>query len=112
MGQAPAGLVLGLAERRQLVPGAVPVAQHHRRHQLGHAAATRRWTPRSTTIGNLPADQAVAKWGELDKEILGMYVALPRYYGKLAFAIGTNIGGAEGDASVGEPFYLNMFLKN
>ncbi|MEU7851447.1 ABC transporter substrate-binding protein [Micromonospora parva] len=63
-------------------------------------------------IGNLPADQAVAKWGELDKEILGRYVALPRYYGKLAFAIGTNIGGAEGDASAGEPFYLNMFLKN
>ncbi|MEH0932740.1 ABC transporter substrate-binding protein [Micromonospora sp. CPCC 205558] len=63
-------------------------------------------------IGKLPAEQAVAKWGELDKEILGMYVALPRYYGKLAFVVGTNIGGAEGDASAGEPFYPNMFLKN
>lgn len=63
-------------------------------------------------ISNLPADQATAKWSELDKEIMGMYVALPRYYGKLAFVIGTNIGGAEGDATMGEPFYPNLYLKN
>ncbi|MFD0782591.1 ABC transporter substrate-binding protein [Micromonospora azadirachtae] len=63
-------------------------------------------------ISNLPADQATAKWGELDKEIMGMYVALPRYYGKLAFVVGTNIGGAEGDATMGEPFYPNLYLKN
>ena len=103
--------MLGLAERRQLVPGALPVAQPHRRHQLGQLT-DKALDAKIDEIGNLPADQAVAKWGELDKEILGMYVALPRYYGKLAFAIGTNIGGAEGDASAGEPFYLNMFLKN
>ncbi|SIR73684.1 ABC transporter substrate-binding protein [Micromonospora avicenniae] len=63
-------------------------------------------------ISNLPVDQATAKWAELDKEIMGMYVALPRYYGKLAFLVGANIGGAEGDATMGEPFYPNLYLKN
>jgi peptide/nickel transport system substrate-binding protein len=64
------------------------------------------------TIANLPTDQATAKWGALDQKIVNMYVALPRYYTKLADVMGTGIGGAEGDATMGEPFYVNMFVKS
>lgn len=63
-------------------------------------------------VAELPADQATAKWGELDQEIMNMYVAIPRYYDKMAVVAGTNIGGAEGDATVGLPFFPNLFLKS
>ncbi|GAA2604725.1 ABC transporter substrate-binding protein [Paractinoplanes durhamensis] len=63
-------------------------------------------------VANLPTDQATAKWAELDQEIMGMYVALPWYYTKMAVVAGTNIGGAVGDATVGMPFFPDMFLKS
>ncbi|WP_121153968.1 ABC transporter substrate-binding protein [Micromonospora pisi] len=63
-------------------------------------------------IAALPAEQATAKWGELDKEIMGKYVAIPRYYVKMATVIGSNIGGGVGDGTQGEPFYVDMFLKS
>jgi peptide/nickel transport system substrate-binding protein len=63
-------------------------------------------------VAKLPADQATAKWSELDKEIMGLYVALPRYYDKVGILVGTNIGGAEGDPTMGMPFFANMFLKS
>jgi len=63
-------------------------------------------------IANLPADQATAKWGDLDKKILGMYVAIPLYYNKLANIRGTAVGGAEGDGTMGMPFFVNMFVKS
>jgi len=61
---------------------------------------------------NLPADQATAKWAALDKQIMGMYVALPLYYDKMAVVMGTAIGGAEGDGTMGMPFFVNMFVKS
>jgi peptide/nickel transport system substrate-binding protein len=63
-------------------------------------------------ISALPADQATARWGALDQKIMGMYVALPRYYDKMAVVAGTNIGGGEGDATVGMPLFVNLFLKS
>jgi peptide/nickel transport system substrate-binding protein len=63
-------------------------------------------------VAELPADQATAKWAELDKKIMGMYTSIPRYYDKMAVVEGTNIGGAEGDGTVGLPFFPNMFLKS
>ncbi|MFC7247521.1 ABC transporter substrate-binding protein [Catellatospora aurea] len=63
-------------------------------------------------VSNLPVDASTAKWGELDKKIMGMYVALPRYYDKMAVVIGTGIGGAEGDPTMGLPFFVNMFVKS
>jgi peptide/nickel transport system substrate-binding protein len=60
----------------------------------------------------LPTDQATAKWGALDQKIMGMYVALPRYYDKMAVVQGTGLGGAEGDATSGLPFFVNMFVKS
>jgi len=63
-------------------------------------------------IAALPADQATAKWGELDKEIMSQYVAIPRYYDKMAILVGTQIGGAEGDATMGMPFFPNMFVNS
>jgi peptide/nickel transport system substrate-binding protein len=39
-------------------------------------------------------------------------VAIPFYYTKMGVVIGTNVGGTEGDATVGMPFMPNMFLKS
>ncbi|MEU8260646.1 ABC transporter substrate-binding protein [Micromonospora sp. NPDC048999] len=63
-------------------------------------------------VGALPAADAAAKWGELDKKIMDMYVAIPRYYDKMAILFGTNVGGGEGDGTVGMPFLPNLFLKS
>jgi peptide/nickel transport system substrate-binding protein len=63
-------------------------------------------------ISDLPADQATPKWGDLDKEIMGQYVAIPRYYDKMAILVGTKIGGGEGDPTMGIPLFMNMFVKS
>jgi peptide/nickel transport system substrate-binding protein len=63
-------------------------------------------------VASLPTDQATAKWAPLDQKIMGQYVALPWYYTKMAVLAGTNIGGAEGDPTMGMPFFPNMFLKS
>jgi peptide/nickel transport system substrate-binding protein len=59
----------------------------------------------------LPENQQPAKWGALDKQIMGLYVALPRYYSKLASVQGTGIGGGSGDPTMGLPNFANMFVK-
>jgi hypothetical protein len=43
---------------------------------------------------------------------MGMYIALPRYYSKNANIIGTRIGGAETDPTMGMPFFNNIFVKS
>jgi len=63
-------------------------------------------------ISSLPNKEATAKWSELDKEITERYVFIPLYYDKLAVVVGTNIGGAEADSSMGMPLFTNMFLKS
>ena len=63
-------------------------------------------------ISALPATEQTAKWSELDKEVMGMYIALPRYYSKNANIIGTRIGGAETDPTMGMPFFNNIFVKS
>jgi peptide/nickel transport system substrate-binding protein len=63
-------------------------------------------------VANLPTDQATPKWGALDQQIMGLYVALPWYYTKMANLQGTNVGGAVGDATMGMPFFPDMFLKS
>jgi len=63
-------------------------------------------------IGNLSAEDATAKWAEVDEQIMGMYLALPRYHTKMAVVVGTNVGGAEADATVGLPFFPNLYLKS
>lgn len=63
-------------------------------------------------VAKLPADQATAKWSELDQEIMGMYIAIPWYYNKAANVEGTNVGGTEIDGTQGMPFFVNMFLKS
>jgi peptide/nickel transport system substrate-binding protein len=62
-------------------------------------------------VAELPSDQATARWAELDQEIMGQYVVLPRYYDKMAVVVGTNIGGGEGDPTMGLPLFINLFLK-
>jgi peptide/nickel transport system substrate-binding protein len=62
-------------------------------------------------VSALPADQATAKWGDLDKEIMEKYVALPRYYTKSAILVGTNVGNGLIDSTQGMPFFLDMYLK-
>ena len=47
----------------------------------------------------------------MDQELMARYVALPWYYTKMAVLAGTGIGGAEGDATQGQPFFPNMFVK-
>jgi peptide/nickel transport system substrate-binding protein len=64
------------------------------------------------TTANLPADQSTAKWAALDQKIMSMYIALPRYYDKMAVVQGTNVGGAQGDPTSGLPFFVNMFAKS
>jgi peptide/nickel transport system substrate-binding protein len=63
-------------------------------------------------VAKLPTNDATNKWAALDQKVMGMYVALPWYYTKMATVAGTNIGGAEGDATMGMPFFPNMFLKS
>ena len=43
--------------------------------------------------------------------VMAMYVVVPRFYNKLAFLVGTNIGGAEGDSTLAMPLLPNLFLK-
>lgn len=62
-------------------------------------------------VAKLPAEQAAEKWAALDEKIMGMYIVIPRYYNKMAVVIGTGVGGAEGDGTMGMPFFLNMFVK-
>ncbi|MFC7547850.1 ABC transporter substrate-binding protein [Plantactinospora sp. GCM10030261] len=63
-------------------------------------------------ISALPADQQAEKWGEMDEKIMGMYPVIPRYYDKMAVLAGTNLGGIEGDPTMGLPFFVNMFVKS
>jgi peptide/nickel transport system substrate-binding protein len=63
-------------------------------------------------VANLPTDEATGKWAALDQEIMGKYVALPWYYTKMAVVAGTNIGGAVGDATMGMPFFPELYLKS
>jgi len=62
-------------------------------------------------ISNLSAEESAEKWGDIDKEIVGMYAAIPRYYTKSAIVVGTKVGGTEIDATQGMPFFVNMFVK-
>ncbi|NUR52403.1 MAG: ABC transporter substrate-binding protein [Hamadaea sp.] len=63
-------------------------------------------------VNKLPSAEATAKWAEIDEKIMGMYVVIPLYYDKMAIVMGTNIGGAEGDGTMGMPYFNNMFLKS
>jgi len=62
-------------------------------------------------VAALPTDQSTSKWAALDQKLMSQYVALPWFYTKMACLAGTKIGGAEGDATMGMPFFPNMFLK-
>jgi len=63
-------------------------------------------------VTQLPTDQATGKWAALDQELMGQYIALPWYYTKMATVAGTNIGGGVGDATMGMPFFPEMYLKS
>jgi peptide/nickel transport system substrate-binding protein len=63
-------------------------------------------------VGDLPTDQATGKWAAIDQEIMGRYVVLPLYYSKMANVEGTGLGGAEGDGTMGVPFFVNMYVKS
>jgi peptide/nickel transport system substrate-binding protein len=65
-----------------------------------------------TDVADLPADQSQAKWAALDQKIMGMYIAIPRYYDKLANVQGSNIGNGTGDPTMGMPNFTTMFLKS
>jgi peptide/nickel transport system substrate-binding protein len=65
-----------------------------------------------TDIANLPAEEATPKWAALDKKIMEQYVAIPRYYDKMAIVAGTNIGTTVGDPTMGMPFFPDMYLKS
>ncbi len=62
-------------------------------------------------IADLPAEEATAKWADLDQKLMGMYIGLPLYYTRMACVIGTAIGGAEPDVTKGLPFFPNLFVK-
>jgi peptide/nickel transport system substrate-binding protein len=59
----------------------------------------------------LPSEQATAKWTALDPQIMGQYIAVPFYYSKMAVIQGTNVGTTVGDATMGMPFFQDMYLK-
>lgn len=63
------------------------------------------------SVAKLPAEKSTRKWAALDEEVMGRYVFLPHYYDKTAIVQGSNIGGAEVDATMGMPFLPNLFLK-
>jgi peptide/nickel transport system substrate-binding protein len=63
-------------------------------------------------IAKLPTEQSTGKWAAMDQKIMGMYVALPRYYDKLANVQGSNVGTTTGDPTMGMPNFLNMYLKS
>lgn len=63
-------------------------------------------------IAALPNKEATAKWPDLDKEIMEKYVAIPLYYDKIANVMGTNVGGAVVDVTMGMPWFSNIFVKS
>ncbi len=60
----------------------------------------------------LPSDQATAKWSALDPQVMGLYIAIPFYYDKMALLQGTNVGTTQGDATMGMPFFQDMYLNS
>ncbi|GGS56546.1 ABC transporter [Actinokineospora fastidiosa] len=64
------------------------------------------------SIAALPAAEATAKWGELDRKLMEMYLVIPRFYMKTAFIVGTAVGGAAADSSLGQPTYTNLYVKS
>jgi peptide/nickel transport system substrate-binding protein len=65
-----------------------------------------------TDVSDLPADQSQPKWAALDQKIMGLYIAIPRYYDKLANVEGSNVGGGSGDPTMGMPNFVRMFVKS
>jgi peptide/nickel transport system substrate-binding protein len=64
-------------------------------------------------IAELPAEEAAARWSALDRKIMEQYLpALPRFYDKTAVVVGTNVGGATVDVTMGLPHFLDMYLKS
>jgi len=63
-------------------------------------------------VTNLPEEQQAAKWGALDQQIMGLYVALPLYYDKMAVIAGSKIGGGSGDPTMGMPNFEDMYVKS
>lgn len=63
-------------------------------------------------VSDLPiADQAAA-WGKMDKEILETYLPLlPEYYDKTAIVMGTKVGGAVADPTMGMPLFTQLYVK-
>jgi peptide/nickel transport system substrate-binding protein len=43
---------------------------------------------------------------------MGEYLVIPLYYAKSADVIGTAIGGAEIDGTLGQPLLQNLYLKS
>jgi peptide/nickel transport system substrate-binding protein len=63
-------------------------------------------------IASLPVEEASKKWGDIDKQLTGMYLFVPRYYNKTANVIGSNIGGAIDDVSLGQILNTQIYLKS
>jgi peptide/nickel transport system substrate-binding protein len=63
-------------------------------------------------INNLPPEQSTSKWAALDQKIMGMYIALPLYYDKMAVVQGSNVGTTIGDPTTGLPDFTRMYLKS
>ncbi|MBO3742778.1 ABC transporter substrate-binding protein [Actinoplanes flavus] len=63
-------------------------------------------------VANLPVEESTSKWAALDEEVMKQYAAIPYYYTKFGIVIGTNVGGAEADPTMGMPLFTNLFLKS
>jgi peptide/nickel transport system substrate-binding protein len=70
--------------------------------------AARQGDRRRSEAARRPGDR---KWAALDEEDHGHVRRIPRYYNKMATCIGTSVGGAEGDGTMGMPFFPNMYVK-
>lgn len=51
------------------------------------------------------------KWAAVDKQLMGMYLVIPRYYNKFANVQGTGLGKTVVDPTEGMPFFDNMYVK-
>ena len=109
----PARLVLRLADRHYLVPGAVPdhsVADGTSWGMLQRQGARR---ARSTPSPTCRPTRPTAKWAALDQQIMGQYVALPLLLRQDGVCRApTSAAPSGGDPTMGMPFFPNMFLKS
>ena len=103
--------MLRLADRHQLVPGAVQVRRDCPGNSIGQLQDPKLDTE-IDRVAALEPNAQLKEWTKVDKNILENYLpALPLYYGASNFPIGKNLGHVINDVTQGMPEFTSIYIK-